>query len=181
MFLCSDNMLPPGTSMATSWLGQFLQRLAICQNLATCEISPTTCLSVVFCFYLVYWARRFCRQLNDNKLVGQIPAELGKLEQLFELCVLLLYFMFFGHLQQYSVVNLLVIPCPRNLANNELEGPIPPNISSCTALNQLYDILLVMTYDIHFCHFFVILCTLNSYAIDICFCFLSPTLKQCAW
>jgi hypothetical protein len=26
-----------------------------------------------------------CRQLNDNQLVGRIPAELGKLEQLFEL------------------------------------------------------------------------------------------------
>lgn len=144
---CLDKYVAsPGTSMATSLLGQFLQRLAICQNLATCEISPTTCLSDVwFCFYLVYWARSFCRQLNDNKLVGRIPAELGKLEQLFELCVLLLYFVFFGHLQLYSVVNLLVILCLRNLANNELEGPIPQNISSCTALNQLYDILLVMT------------------------------------
>lgn len=27
----------------------------------------------------------FCRQLNDNQLIGNIPAELGKLEQLFEL------------------------------------------------------------------------------------------------
>ncbi|KAF8380404.1 hypothetical protein HHK36_027890 [Tetracentron sinense] len=51
-------------------------------------------------------------QLNDNQLVGGIPAELGKLEELFELWV--------------SV----------NLANNNLEGPIPRDISSCTALNQ---------------------------------------------
>ncbi|KAJ6339280.1 hypothetical protein OIU77_007276 [Salix suchowensis] len=49
------------------------------------------------------------RQLNDNQLVGSIPPELGKLEQLFEL----------------------------NLANNHLEGPIPQNISVCRALNQL--------------------------------------------
>ncbi|KAJ6417777.1 hypothetical protein OIU84_001205 [Salix udensis] len=47
-------------------------------------------------------------QLNDNQLVGSIPPELGKLEQLFEL----------------------------NLADNHLEGPIPHNISSCRALNQ---------------------------------------------
>ncbi|KAK6942104.1 hypothetical protein RJ641_027481 [Dillenia turbinata] len=48
-------------------------------------------------------------QLNDNQLVGSIPSELGKLEQLFEL----------------------------NFANNNMEEPIPSNISLCTALNQL--------------------------------------------
>jgi hypothetical protein len=30
-----------GTSMATSLVGQFLHTLAICQNLVTCEVSPT--------------------------------------------------------------------------------------------------------------------------------------------
>ncbi|KAK8454715.1 hypothetical protein SEVIR_4G019500v4 [Setaria viridis] len=47
-------------------------------------------------------------QLNDNELTGTIPAELGKLTELFEL----------------------------NLANNNLEGHIPANISSCSALNK---------------------------------------------
>jgi hypothetical protein len=34
--------------------------------------------------------------------------------------------------------DLIVVLWFRNLANNKLEGPIPHNISSCTALNQLY-------------------------------------------
>ncbi|KAG8091213.1 hypothetical protein GUJ93_ZPchr0011g28042 [Zizania palustris] len=55
--------------------------------------------------------------LSENEMVGPIPsilgnlsytAELGKLEELFEL----------------------------NLANNNLQGPIPANIGSCTALNK---------------------------------------------
>ena len=41
----------------------------------------------MFCFHvLVFHGNIFlCRQLNDNQLIGNIPAELGKLEQLFEL------------------------------------------------------------------------------------------------
>ncbi|KAL4195799.1 hypothetical protein AMTRI_Chr04g180140 [Amborella trichopoda] len=48
-------------------------------------------------------------ELNDNQLTGQIPSELGKLTELFDL----------------------------NLANNYLEGPIPENLSSCVNLNSL--------------------------------------------
>ncbi|KAH9618377.1 hypothetical protein KSS87_000825 [Heliosperma pusillum] len=49
------------------------------------------------------------RELNDNKLTGHIPSELGKLTDLFDL----------------------------NIANNNLEGPIPENLSSCANLNSL--------------------------------------------
>ncbi|KAG7037687.1 LRR receptor-like serine/threonine-protein kinase ERECTA [Cucurbita argyrosperma subsp. argyrosperma] len=48
-------------------------------------------------------------ELNDNHLTGSIPAELGKLTDLFDL----------------------------NVANNNLGGPIPDNLSSCTNLNSL--------------------------------------------
>jgi hypothetical protein len=65
-------------------------------------------------------------------------------------CAFCCYILYSFVIYNYVVVNWLVILCLRNLANNELEGSIPQNISSCTALNQLYDILLVMTYDIHF-------------------------------
>ena len=37
----------------------------------------------------------------------------------------------------YCIVKRLILPNFRNLANNHLEGPIPHNISSCSALNQL--------------------------------------------
>nr|CAD1826145.1 unnamed protein product [Ananas comosus var. bracteatus] len=48
-------------------------------------------------------------ELNDNRLTGSIPPELGKLSDLFDL----------------------------NVANNYLEGPIPDNLSSCVNLNSL--------------------------------------------
>lgn len=88
--------------------------------------------------------RLICRQLNDNQLVGGIPAELGKLEQLFELSVIFLRPLFHLYLKFTSIFSLLLsygfgMIFLRNLANNDLEGPIPLNISSCTALNQLYD------------------------------------------
>ncbi|KAL6584045.1 hypothetical protein OROMI_003334 [Orobanche minor] len=46
-------------------------------------------------------------ELNGNLLTGNIPSELGKLTDLFDL----------------------------NVANNHFEGPIPDNLSSCTNLN----------------------------------------------
>lgn len=49
---------------------------------------PTTLIfKIIVLYFFAYWTRSICRQLNDNKLDGLIPAELGKLEQLFELCV----------------------------------------------------------------------------------------------
>uniref|UniRef100_A0A5B7CCD8 Protein kinase domain-containing protein n=1 Tax=Davidia involucrata TaxID=16924 RepID=A0A5B7CCD8_DAVIN len=48
-------------------------------------------------------------ELNDNRLTGHIPPELGKLTDLFDL----------------------------NVASNNLDGPIPDNLSSCTNLNSL--------------------------------------------
>nr|CAD1826142.1 unnamed protein product [Ananas comosus var. bracteatus] len=53
--------------------------------------------------------RKLLKELNDNRLTGSIPPELGKLSDLFDL----------------------------NVANNYLEGPIPDNLSSCVNLNSL--------------------------------------------
>lgn len=76
-----------GTSMATSLLDQFHQNLAICQSLAICK-NCQSLLTLLFCFSVHVFHGNiifFFRQLNDNQLIGSIPAELGKLEQLFEL------------------------------------------------------------------------------------------------
>ncbi|KAK1279996.1 LRR receptor-like serine/threonine-protein kinase ERECTA [Acorus gramineus] len=56
-------------------------------------------------------------ELNDNELIGHIPPELGKLTDLFDLYV------------------ICEVPS-RNVANNNLEGPIPENLSSCVNLNS---------------------------------------------
>ena len=52
----------------------------------------------------------------------------------------------FGHSSR-KLYWLICILWVRNLATNKLEGPIPRNISSCTALNHLYVIRVLFSMN----------------------------------
>lgn len=72
--------------METSSPDQSHLSLAICHVSAICKIKlETSIICSTQYLYLSYEGLQFSRQLNDNYLVGNIPPELGKLEQLFEL------------------------------------------------------------------------------------------------
>lgn len=79
-----------------------------------------------------------CRELNDNHLSGCIPPELGKLTNLFDLYVLLPHEFEFHWLLHFLNIRFTDgNNSYRNVANNNLVGPIPENLSSCTNLNSL--------------------------------------------
>lgn len=76
-----------------------------------------------------------CRELNDNRLTGHIPPELGKLTDLFDLYVMFSLTCYVWRSLCFLSTNSISF-CS-NVANNYLDGPIPDNISSCTNLNSL--------------------------------------------
>ena len=74
--------------MAINLLEKYHQNLGTWRNLATCKwlFSDVDNILLQLVWNTIWGLELFpCRQLNDNELVGTIPAELGKLEELFEL------------------------------------------------------------------------------------------------
>lgn len=98
----------------------------------------------------IYWSLKcffaFARELNDNLLTGNIPPELGKLTDLFDL---------------YVLISLSV---SYYFLNNILTSDVLAEMSPTTTLKGLFLIILAHAQISTACKYFVLFLTLESFS-----------------